>query len=56
MRNDDFTDFRQSDWRHTRAHQRGPELAERLRTYLRSLTAEHWLLFFAGLVIGLILG
>lgn len=28
----------------------------RVRTYLRSLSGEHWLIFLAGLVIGLILG
>ena len=28
----------------------------RLRAYLAGLSAEHWLLFAAGLVIGLVLG
>lgn len=28
----------------------------RFRTYLASLSVEHWLLFLAGLTVGLILG
>ena len=30
--------------------------AERALNYLRSRTADHWLMFLAGLVIGLIIG
>ena len=31
-------------------------LADQTMTYLRSRTADHWLMFLAGLVVGLIAG
>jgi hypothetical protein len=31
-------------------------LAARALDYLRSRSSEHWLMFFAGLVVGLLLG
>lgn len=42
------------------AYGRGPApfgdgWAERARRYLRSRTADHWLMFFAGLLIGALL-
>ena len=38
-----------------RDRQAGDGWAERARRYLRSRTADHWLMFFAGLLIGAIL-
>jgi hypothetical protein len=31
-------------------------VAERAMAYLRSRTADHWLMFVAGLVVGMIVG
>ena len=53
-RQDDYTTCGARDWRGT-GHRHG-DTGARIRAYLRGLTAEHWLLFSAGLVIGLILG
>ncbi len=53
-RYDDFTSTGTRDRRES-SHCRA-DTGARVRAYLRSLTAEHWLLFCAGLVIGLVLG
>lgn len=37
-----------------RHSQLGDGWADRARRYLRSRTADHWLMFFAGLLIGAI--
>ncbi len=36
----------------TRANQGLDRWVERARAYLRSRTADHWLMFFAGLLLG----
>ncbi len=42
-----YPDNRESAWE---------RLSERLLDYLRTRNSEHWLMFFAGLGIGLVLG
>ena len=42
-----YPDTRESGWE---------RVGERLLDYLRTRTSEHWLMFFAGLGIGLLLG
>ena len=51
---DDFSNHGPHGW-HGAGH-RHSETGARIKAYLRSLTAEHWLLFLAGLVLGLIIG
>ena len=43
---------------HARRQPRGAaeRAGERLLAYLRSRTADHWIMFAAGLVLGLIVG
>ena len=53
-RHEDFVNHGPNGW-HSAGRRHG-DTGARIKAYLRSLTAEHWLLFCAGLVIGLIIG
>ena len=52
----DYASYRHHAPREPDSHSESHDTFARVRTYVRGLSVEHWLLFLAGLVIGLILG
>ena len=52
----DYASYRHRAPREPGGHSESRDTFARVRTYVRGLSVENWLLFLAGLVIGLILG